>query len=380
MKYTTGNLPLLWTWIFCTLAFIACSDNDTDSALKVNQMVISNVDNQTISLIEGDSWNTSVTTLPESATDAEEYAYRYTSSNEAVFTVNESGVITALGVGEAVLTAWSTNNTDMWATCLVKVEKRIYPVTAIIIPEKFLDYHMGVERIFNLGALITVTPDNATTPAVVYQSSDAMIAEVNEYGEVYTKALGDVIITVKAVDGSNVTAQCNLHIQNIEYNNLLDRSGWTITTSHPYAPDGSTGMPVDMIDSKTTTYLSLIKPGKTVGSISVGANDAVYFVIDLKSQQSFDFFKLAHRTSNTSENIRVKKVSLWGSNDGENFIEIVKDIAIAVDKSISEVTVDLPGSVTYQYVKMTYNAWASGGNTMQISEFNLGNMKFLDNK
>ena len=40
----------------------------------------------------------------------------------------------------------------------------------------------------------------------------------------------------------------------------------------------------------------------------------------------------------------------------------------------------LPMKVTYRYFKVTLDAWASGGNTMQISEFNIGKMNFIANE
>lgn len=36
--------------------------------------------------------------------------------------------------------------------------------------------------------------------------------------------------------------------------------------------------------------------------------------------------------------------------------------------------------VTYRYFKITLDAWSSNGNTMQISEFNIGKMNFMANE
>ncbi len=379
-RYTAIKFPLLLACALLVLTWTACNDDD-EAQIKVNRMVITNIPEEGLTLIEGDTWNANVSTLPENAVDATDYTYRYTSGNEAVFTVDDAGTVTATGVGEAVLTAWSVNNTDLWTTCLVKVEKRIYPVTSIEIPEKFRDHHIGVERTFDLGSLITVLPANATTPDVVYQSSDAMIAEVNEYGEVYTKALGDVTITVKAVDGSNVTASCKIHVQNVEYTDLLDRIGWTVSTSHPYIPDAVVnGAPECLIDDDLKTCLALVKPGKTVGDVQVGKDESVFFVLDMQTPQTFDFFKLRHRTNNTSANLRVTKVSAYGSNDGETFTELLKQASVPTAASISEVIIDLPSQVTYRYFKLTYDGWSNSGNTIQMSDFNLGNIKYLENE
>ncbi|MGL5918982.1 MAG: Ig-like domain-containing protein, partial [Bacteroidales bacterium] len=213
-----------------TFTVVSCNDENEDNSIKVHRLSIENLDEHgVISLIEGDNHEVAVTTHPEEAIDKDAYNYHYTSANESVFTVNESGVITATGVGEAVLSVWSVNNTDLWTTGIVKVEKRIYPVTSITIPEKFQDYYMSVDNTFKLGSVIEVAPDNATTPDVIYRSSDNMIAEVNEHGEVYAKALGDVTITVEATDGSGVTAKSEIHIRDVDYSQLLLRDAWSVS-------------------------------------------------------------------------------------------------------------------------------------------------------
>ena len=137
LRYITNKLALVLTGVLLLSGMAACDDKDDNTSIKVNRMMVTDVPDEVISLIEGDTWNTKVTTLPEGAIDADEYTYRYTTGNDKVFTVDENGVITATGIGESVLTVWSVNNTDMWTTCLVKVEKRIYPVTSITIPEKY---------------------------------------------------------------------------------------------------------------------------------------------------------------------------------------------------------------------------------------------------
>lgn len=376
LRYITNKLALVLTGVLLLSGMAACDDKDDNTSIKVNRMMVTDVPDEVISLIEGDTWNTKVTTLPEGAIDADEYTYRYTTGNDKVFTVDENGVITATGIGESVLTVWSVNNTDMWTTCLVKVEKRIYPVTSITIPEKYQKYYMGVASTFNLGGVVTVNPDNATTPDVVYSSSDAMIAEVNEYGEVYTKALGDVTITVKAVDGSNVSATCEVYVRDIDHSSLLDRTSWTVTTSHDYFSDGViNGAPECLIDDDEKSCLALVKPGK----LTIGKDESVFFVIDMQTPQNFDFFVLRHRTyQNTSANLRVTKVSVYGSNDGENYTEVIKEAPIATAATISSVTVDLPENVSYRYFKLTYDGWSNSGNTIQISDFNIGNKKFMD--
>lgn len=352
--------------------FVSCSDDDEEMpAIRVTSMAPGK---NMITLIVGDSESASVSLIPEEASDKDLYNYEYTSGNENVFTVDDRGVVTAVGVGEAALRIDAVNNTDMWTTCVVKVEARVYLVTSIGIPAEFQDFYIGVDKTFDLGSKVTVNPDNATDPMIIYTSSDEMIASVNEYGEIMTHALGDVKITIKAIDGSGVTAECNLHIRNTIYVDL-ERATWTVTTSHPFAPDAAAnGAPECLVDASTSTCLSLVKPGKSVAPTTVPASDIVYFIIDMKEQQQFDFFRLRHRTTNTSVNLRVTKVSVYGSNDNSEFVELISGATISV--TLNEVTVDLPVVANYRYLKMTYDGWNNSGNTMQISDFNIGLLDF----
>ena len=379
LKYIT-SCSTLFLFAALLLVSVSCDDDDTKVTLmKLQTMHVNNTANGMVTLIEGDSWTPAITVYTDGEEDHEESLYRYSSSNESIFTVNETGVVTAAGIGEATLTVWSPNNTDIWASCVIKVEKRIYPVTNIDIPVQYQNYYMGVESTFKLGETITVSPDNATTPEVLYRSSDNQIAEVNEYGEVYTKALGNVTITVVATDGSGVQATSNIYVRDADYSNLLDRTNWSVSLSHDYCPDAAVkGTPESLIDDDLLSCLVMVKPGKSLNGITVGADETVYFVIDMAAQQEFDFFKLRHRTNNTSANLRVTKVSVYGSNDGEEYTQLISGATIATAASVAEVTVSLPDKANYRYFKLTYDGWSSSGNSIQVSDFNIGSMKYLD--
>ncbi|MGL5920805.1 MAG: discoidin domain-containing protein, partial [Bacteroidales bacterium] len=160
---------------------------------------------------------------------------------------------------------------------------------------------------------------------------------------------------------------------------LLLRDAWSVSASHDYFVDASVnGAPECLIDGNLNSCLVMVKPGKSAGGLTVGADEPVFFVIDMQSAQDFDFFKLRHRTSNTSANLRVTKVSAYGSTDGENFTELLKDAPVATAAAIGEVTILLSEKVNYRYFKLQYTGWNNSGNTIQVSEFNIGNAKFLE--
>lgn len=355
----------------------ACSDDDDETVSVVTSMEIAGTQEGVVYLTENDTWEVSVQTLPGDAVDAADYAYTYTSSDAAVFTVSETGVVTAMGAGEAALTVWSANNTDLWASCIISVEKRIYPVASIEIPEAYRDYYMPQEGMLELSRIITVLPDNATNAEVVYSSSDPETVEVNGKGQVYAKKVGDAVITIKAIDGSGVTTACHIHVREVAAYNNIDRAGWGITASHPYFADAVIGGQLEnLIDDNLKTCLAMVKPGKSAGGIKVAADEEVYFVIDMQQAKAFNYFCLRHRSDNTSANLRVTKVDISGSNDGENFDMLVENQAIATN--ISEVNVVLPGMFNYRYFKLRITGWNTGGNTIQMSDFNIGKVVYAE--
>ena len=76
LRYITNKLALVLTGVLLLSGMAACDDKDDNTSIKVNRMMVTDVPDEVISLIEGDTWNTKVTTLPEGAIDADEYTYR----------------------------------------------------------------------------------------------------------------------------------------------------------------------------------------------------------------------------------------------------------------------------------------------------------------
>ena len=76
----------------------------------------------------------------------------------------------------------------------------------------------------------TVLPDNATNKVVTWTSSDDEVATVDENGNVTAVSIGTATITATTTDGSNLTATCEvtveqkmvkLTMQNSYYNNVI---------------------------------------------------------------------------------------------------------------------------------------------------------------
>lgn len=115
----------------------------------------------------------------------------WASSNEEVATVDESGLVTAVDVGEAEITV-SVKDQELSATCKVTVEN---PVKDIEVPEE-LEFTVGDEA---KKIEAKVLPEDAVGYALQYESSDEKIATVDENGNVTPVAKGECVIKTTVV-------------------------------------------------------------------------------------------------------------------------------------------------------------------------------------
>lgn len=122
---------------------------------------------------------------------AEKLALVWTSSDEAVATVDAEGAVTAVAPGEAEITAASEDG-KLTASCRVTVG---VSVTGIAAPET-LELQIGETETANLGA--AVLPDNATNATLTYKSSNEAVATVGADGTVTAVGAGECEIEIKA--------------------------------------------------------------------------------------------------------------------------------------------------------------------------------------
>lgn len=131
---------------------------------------------------------------------------QWSSTDPEVVTV-ENGLLTALSVGEAVITVKCNDNT-LAATCQVRVlgEVEEVSVTAIEIASGVALYVGG-----EMPLVWTVVPANATNKNVEFSVEGDCIT-VDEEGKVTALKTGEAVVTVSATDGSGVKAECNVTV------------------------------------------------------------------------------------------------------------------------------------------------------------------------
>lgn len=232
---------------------------------------------------------------------------------------------------------------------------------------------ININETLDLNTVITVLPSNASYSTLTFtlaEGSEAY-AELSEDGVLTGIGAGEVTINVAAVDESGVTDVATLTIIG---DIKLDRSSWTVSTFASYAngqnyvTDGTTGKPEHILDGKQSTYLSLIKPGKSMSGY-VGTTDP-NFTVDMQEAQTFNYFYWQHRKQNNGY-LQVLSVDIYGSDDNVNFTKINDEVVSIVEDLYDIQYFDIPES-TYRYVKVQYRSYSSGGSSAQVAEFGLG--------
>jgi len=137
--------------------------------------------------------------LPLNATSR---SVSWESNNPTVATVNSRGIVSAIASGTATITA-TTSDGGFTATSVVTIVPAIVNyVTGITVLWPVVNLKAGDKQQLNL----TFSPTNATNKSVSWSSSDESVAIVSSSGLVTALAVGTAIITIAALDGSEVTA------------------------------------------------------------------------------------------------------------------------------------------------------------------------------
>lgn len=119
---------------------------------------------------------------------AEKLTVEWTSADEEVATVDDTGMVTAVGAGETDVTA-AVPDKNLTATTHVKV---IIIPAGVEAPEH-LELTTNGKNTVELGA--KMVPENATEVKLAYRSSDESVATVDETGLVTAVADGECTIT-----------------------------------------------------------------------------------------------------------------------------------------------------------------------------------------
>ena len=183
-----------------------------DNVYMVNNITLSQ---STLYLDSGTTTRLSATAYPANATNG---SVAWTSSDEAVATVDSDGLVTAVSEGTCTITATAKDGSGVKGNCAVRVVRL---VTGITLNEMSLSLNSGDTQTLTA----TILPSDATNKGVTWSSSDTGVATVDQSGLVTAVWCGTCTITCTAKDGSGVSATCMVDVPLPEYVDLGLPSG-----------------------------------------------------------------------------------------------------------------------------------------------------------
>ena len=184
------------------------------------------------------TYTLTATVLPATATDKH---VTWSTSNDKVATVNQEGLVSAVGAGTATITATCGGKS---ATCKVTVK---IPVSSVTLDKSSAT--MYVDSTLQLKA--TVKPDNATDKTVTWTSSNTGVATVSNNGLVKAVAAGTTTITASS---GGKSATCKITVQVPVSSVTLDKTEVEIFINSTFELK-ATVLPEDASD-KTITWTS----------------------------------------------------------------------------------------------------------------------------
>ncbi len=171
-----------------------------------------------VSLLRGKETSLNATVRPSNATNK---AVTWTSSNIQVATVDDTGKVTAVGLGTTIIRAKAEDGSNVYDNCTVRV---VQEVTSIRISEDAIE--VQVNKTMALTA--SVLPENAGNRNVVWSSADETIATVNSDGVVTGVKAGTTSVRATAADGSGVYAEASVTVTQPVTSLKFDISSLTI--------------------------------------------------------------------------------------------------------------------------------------------------------
>ena len=181
---------------------------------------------------------------------AEKLTIEWTSSDESVATVDETGMVVAVSAGEADITA-SVTDSEMSAVCKVTVKVAAKDIT---VPDN-LDVKLNDGNETTVEA--TVSPADATDVKVSYASTDEAVATVDKDGRVQVLQPGecDIVTTLTQEDKKVVEKKTHIKAYYEVEGITLDKTEGILTAGNTVALN-ATVLPEEIADETTVTWTS----------------------------------------------------------------------------------------------------------------------------
>ncbi|GAB6009938.1 Ig-like domain-containing protein [Dysgonomonas reticulitermitis] len=358
--------------------------------------------------------------------DAANKALTYSNKYPELLSVSNEGLLTGKAVGKDTLTVSATDGSGVSTRYVVNIIDHKVKATAINVAAAGSNFEIKLGNTFNLGVHVSLSPADTWDKTVTYTSNDESVVTVDAAGIVTSVGIGATTITIKTIDGSNLSRDCNVTVRSLAQRDLV-RSLWEAQTAaaiegvaggFDYVPaviswvpdryDSNkkvTGYPAHLFDENASTFLAMLKPGKptyatggsgwasypeakaeleamgapdTGASASVSSTAVNYFVVNMKSPQTFSYVRWTHR--NGTRGLQAWAIDIYGSNDGTTWsAKLNGNTPLALDVATGDKRLPITNDqteFTYQYIKVVIASFDTvNSSNVQVGEFGLGRME-----
>ncbi|MBQ6708907.1 MAG: Ig domain-containing protein, partial [Clostridia bacterium] len=131
----------------------------------------------------------------------------WTSSDEKVATISQTGRLTAVGTGTATITCKTTDGTNLSDSCKINVSG--IKVNKLQITVSVINWNAGKSSKF----APVIEPSNASNKTLLWKTSDESVATITQDGRLTAVSEGTAIISCETTDGSNLKASCTVNVK-----------------------------------------------------------------------------------------------------------------------------------------------------------------------
>lgn len=245
-----------------------CLGELVSMAVKV-QPVATAISVKDFSMYEGTSRQLAAVLTPSDAYDVMEW----TSSDTQIATVDEQGTISALKPGTTIITAKTTDGSNLTASATVTV-KKVVAVESLKLTLPGYDLNIGDKATIKC-ALI---PADATSDLLSWSSSDESIVTVDAKGEVTAKGYGTATITATSANGKSASVDIIVNAGAINQIFANDKGSWYIHKGASVSYDGTCMIYTMASGNKWRGDLSLASNNNKV---TIDAGTYRYFAIKM---------------------------------------------------------------------------------------------------
>lgn len=354
MKFSKIQSPGTFTRIACLIMAVAmavslvgCGVDITSVGLPTD-IVLEKGETQQLNIEYGTDDKAEQEKIAEAASKLN---LTWTSSDETVATVDETGLVTAVGAGEADVTV-SVADANISSTTHVKV---VITPTGIEAPDS-IELVTNGENSKALGA--KMTPEDATEVKLAYESSDENVATVDENGVVTAVADGECVITtyvIADIPATAESAEAKPVVDEVAASEaeVADSAADSETPDDAVASepedttdtDSSFGVVPDGLSAETkvtvTTKVEQITLNKTEGTLTVGNSVTVTATVtpDNATNATVNWTSSDEKVATVDSNGKVTAVAAGNATikaTSESDGDVSADYALTVNKAAAK--------------------------------------------